>query len=110
MDVPNKDHPTPLYLTSLYKRLEIARVLLDHGTITNSEDHFGRSPLHLLANGTYDFERDLIRVAGVKDGNKLLSRPVIHTTLNSRPLTRYQQNQYGCATDIERYGENEARS
>ena len=92
MGAPSKDHPTPLYLTSLYKRLEIARVLLDHGATANSEDHLGRSPLHLLANGTYDFERDLIRVAGVNDGNKLLNRPVIHATLNSRPLGTNKTN------------------
>jgi len=42
--------------------LDIARVLLDHGATANSEDYFGRTPLHLVAEGRYNFEQDRIRI------------------------------------------------
>ena len=54
---------TPLHLASLYGRLDIARVLLDHGAAANSEDQFGRTPLHLVAEGKYNFEQDRIHFA-----------------------------------------------
>ena len=59
----NTYHLTPLHLASLYGRLDIARVLLDRGATVNSEDNFGRTPLHLVAEGKYNFEQDHIRVA-----------------------------------------------
>ncbi len=63
MHVKNKNHPTPLHFASFYARLDIARVLLDHGATANSEEYFGWTPLHLVAAGTYNFEQDRIRVA-----------------------------------------------
>lgn len=61
--VQHKHHLTPLHFASLYGRLDIARVLLDHGATVNSEDKFGRTPLHLMAEGTANFEQDRVRVA-----------------------------------------------
>ena len=58
-----KSGQTPLHLASLYGRLDIARVLLDHGATSDLPDRFGRTPLHLVAEGTYNFEQDRIRVA-----------------------------------------------
>ena len=61
------DRLTPLHLASLYGRPDIARVLLDYGAMANLEDNFGRTPLHLVAegwaDGTYNSEQDCIRVA-----------------------------------------------
>jgi cytohesin len=63
MHIPNKSHLTPLHLASLYGRLDIARVLLDNGATANPEDKFGRTPLHLVVDGKYHFERDRLRFA-----------------------------------------------
>jgi ankyrin repeat protein len=54
---------TPLHFASLYGKLDIAWLLLGHDATVNSEDGFGRTPLHLVAGGTYNFERDRIRIA-----------------------------------------------
>lgn len=63
MHIPNKSHLTPLHSASLYGRLDIARVLLDYGATTNSEDKFGRTPLHLVVEGKYHSEQDRLRFA-----------------------------------------------
>ena len=57
------DHRTPLHSASLYGRLDIVRFLLDHGATSNSEDKFGRTPLHLVAKGEYNLEQDRVRTA-----------------------------------------------
>jgi ankyrin repeat protein len=58
-----EDQPTPLHVASFYGKLDIVWLLLDHGATANSEDNFGRTPLHLAAGGTYNFERDRVRTA-----------------------------------------------
>ena len=62
MHTQNRSHHTPLHSASLYGRPDIARVLLNHGAFTNSEDNFGRTPLHLVAEGEYNFEQDRVCV------------------------------------------------
>lgn len=61
--VQNKNHLTPLHLASLYGRLDITRVLLDYGATADLEDRFGRTPLHLVAEGKHNFEQDRVRIA-----------------------------------------------
>ena len=58
-----KNGQTPLHLASLYGRLDIAQVLLDHRATTDLPDRFGRTPLHMVVEGTYNFEQDRIRTA-----------------------------------------------
>ena len=57
------DHRTPLHSASLYGRLDIVRFLLDHGATSNSEDKFGRTPLHLVVKGecNSNLEQDRVR-------------------------------------------------
>ena len=57
------NHQTPLHSASLYGRLDIVRLLLDHGATSNSKDKYGRTPLHLLARGEYNLEQDRVRIA-----------------------------------------------
>ena len=57
------NHQTPLHSASLYGRLDIVRLLLDHGATSNSKDKFGRTPLHLVAKGEYNLEQDRVRTA-----------------------------------------------
>jgi ankyrin len=61
--IQNKNYPTPLHLALFYGRLDIAQVLLDHGATVNSQDIFGRTPLHLVALGEPNFEQDRICIA-----------------------------------------------
>ena len=56
-------HQTPLYSASLYGRFDIVRLLLDHGATANSDDRFGRTPLHLVAEGEHNLEQDRVRAA-----------------------------------------------
>lgn len=71
MHVQNKNHQNPLYLISLYKRLDIARVLLNRGATTKSEHEICRSPLYVAASGIYAFDQDLIHVAEANDSSTL---------------------------------------
>jgi ankyrin repeat protein len=59
----SKNRPTSLHFASFYGRLDIAWLLLDRGANANSAGNFGRTPLHLVAGGTRNFERDRIRTA-----------------------------------------------
>ena len=63
MRVQHKNHFTPLHLALSYERFDIARVLLKNGATANSKDNFGRTPLHLVAKGKYNFEQDRIGIA-----------------------------------------------
>ena len=57
-----KSYLTPLHLASLHRRSDITRMLLDHGATVNPEACFGQTPLHLVAEGRYNFEQDRIRI------------------------------------------------
>ena len=57
------DDWTPLHLASYYGRLEIARVLLDHGASVNAETNAGETPLFLVSRGVYGSQDDGARVA-----------------------------------------------
>ena len=49
---------TPLHSASSLGRLEIARVLLDHGAKPNPENDGAQTPLHLVSQGSYWFQDD----------------------------------------------------
>ena len=49
----DKDHDTALHLAAFSGRLEIAKLLIDHGAITTAENEHGESPLHLVSRGQY---------------------------------------------------------
>ena len=49
----DKDHDTALHLAAFSGRLEIAKLLIDHGAITTAESDHGESPLHLASRGQY---------------------------------------------------------
>ena len=54
----DKDRNTPLHSASCLGRLEIARVLLDHGANACSENDRAQTPLHLVSQGSYWFQDD----------------------------------------------------
>ena len=60
---------TPLHTASSLGRLEIARLLLDHGAKVDASDEFGQTPLHKVSSGKYDPEE-----AGVGVAKLLLER------------------------------------
>ncbi|KAN0142126.1 Ankyrin repeat-containing domain protein [Lactarius tabidus] len=49
---------TSLHSASSYGRLEIARVLLDHGANPSSENDRAQTPLHIVSQGSYWFQDD----------------------------------------------------
>ncbi|KAH9066250.1 ankyrin repeat-containing domain protein [Lactarius vividus] len=57
------DDWTPLHLASYHGRLEIVRVLLDHGASANAENNQGETPLYLVSRGAYDSQDDGVYVA-----------------------------------------------
>jgi ankyrin repeat protein len=56
VDVQAKDKTkhTALHSASFHGRLEIAKILLDHGAIANVESEQGETPLHLVSRGEYE--------------------------------------------------------
>jgi ankyrin repeat protein len=58
-----KDNWTPLHLASHCAKLEMARLLLDHGANANAEDNLLRTPLHHVTGGQHAVEEDAIRVS-----------------------------------------------
>ena len=50
----DKDHNTALHSAAFNGRLEIAKVLLDHGTSATAENEHGEIPLHLVSRGIFD--------------------------------------------------------
>jgi ankyrin repeat protein len=43
---------TPLYLAACFGKVELARVLLDHGAVATEETYDGKTPLHGISRGT----------------------------------------------------------
>ncbi|KAH8983016.1 ankyrin repeat-containing domain protein [Lactarius akahatsu] len=58
-----KDNWTPLHSACSWGRLEIARLLLDHGAKANAETDYGETPLHTATNGKYEPQEDGVRIA-----------------------------------------------
>jgi ankyrin repeat protein len=54
VDAQGKYHDTPLHWAALSGRVEITRLLLDHGANPNVEDEQQATPLHLVVRGEYD--------------------------------------------------------
>ena len=63
MNRQNTNQSTPLHRASLFGKLEIARLLLDHGANVGAKDEFGRTPLHDVSHGVYSPEEAGIGVA-----------------------------------------------
>ncbi len=57
------DHCTPLLLASYHGKLEIVRLLLDHGAEADVEADNGENPLHKVLCGKHDPREDGVRVA-----------------------------------------------
>ena len=50
MTARSKDGSTPLHLASMYGRLEVARVLIEHGADIDAKDNKGRTPFQVAWN------------------------------------------------------------
>ncbi|SRR6266404_2649574 len=63
INAKNKYGNTPLHITCLYGKLEVARMLFDHGATANVENEEGQTPLHLVSRGIYDSEQTGVDIA-----------------------------------------------
>ncbi len=59
----DKFHNIALHWAAFWGRLEIARVLLDHGANANAENDQGATPLHLVSRGKYRFQENGVGIA-----------------------------------------------
>jgi ankyrin repeat protein len=59
----DKDKATPLHLASYYKRLEIVRLLLDHGADTTMENARSETPIQTVLKGNSNSHGDGVDVA-----------------------------------------------
>jgi ankyrin repeat protein len=59
----NKYHNTALSVAAFNGRLEITRLLLDHGANMNVEDHQGSTPLHRVSQGKYNSQEHGVGIA-----------------------------------------------
>ncbi|KAN0141504.1 Ankyrin repeat-containing domain protein [Lactarius tabidus] len=59
----DKDRATPLHLASYFKRLEIVRLLLDHGADTTMENDRTETPLQIVIMGISNAQGDGVDVA-----------------------------------------------
>jgi ankyrin repeat protein len=59
----DKDKATPLHLASYYRRLEIVRLLLDHGADTTMENDRSETPLQIVIMGNSNAQGDGVDVA-----------------------------------------------
>ena len=57
-----RDHCTPLHVASCFGKLEIVRLLLDHGADSNAETRLGLKLLHQVSFGMYECQ-DGVRIA-----------------------------------------------
>src|SRR6266404_1396661 len=62
VDAKNKYGNTPLHITCFYGKLEVARMLFDHGATANVENEKGETPLHLVSR-EYDSEQTGVDIA-----------------------------------------------
>ncbi|KAH9061940.1 ankyrin repeat-containing domain protein [Lactarius vividus] len=58
-----KDNWTPLHSACSWGRLEITRLLLDHGAKANAETDYGETPLYAVTNGKYESQEDGVLIA-----------------------------------------------
>ncbi len=63
VNVRAKDNATPLHLASYNKRLEIVRVLTDHGANADAENDEGRTALQEVLRGNRNLQEDGVAVA-----------------------------------------------
>ena len=63
VDMQDKDHDSPLHSASHNGKLEIVRVLLNHGAIANATNDWDETPLHHLSQGEYESQADGARIA-----------------------------------------------
>ena len=59
----DKDNATPLHLASYHRRLEIVRVLLDHGANPEVENNLGKIPLQIVMWSNGDARGDDVGIA-----------------------------------------------
>jgi ankyrin repeat protein len=57
---------TPLHLTMVFNRVEVVRVLLEHGANVDAEDSQGRTPFQIASAKGYDEMMKLLSEHGVK--------------------------------------------
>ena len=57
-----KGNFTPLHVACHFGKLEIVRLLLDHGADANAETEHGLKLLHQVSFGPYEFQEDGIRI------------------------------------------------
>ena len=62
VDTRTKDHLTPLHLASRYGKLDMVRLLLDHGADPEANGE-GEKTLHKVSYGEYRSQEDGVRVA-----------------------------------------------
>ncbi|KAH8995437.1 ankyrin repeat-containing domain protein [Lactarius akahatsu] len=82
VNAQRRDQWTPLHLASFTGRLDIARVLLDHGAKANTEDNLLKTPLHHVAEGKYESQEDGNRIAHLllEHGADVNARDINHGT------------------------------
>src|SRR6266404_5529177 len=63
VDAKNKYGNAPLHLTCFYGKLEVTRMLLDHGATVDMENEEGETPLHQVSRGNYRSEQTGVDIA-----------------------------------------------
>ena len=63
VNMEDKDHDSPLHSASYSGKLEIVRVLLNHGAIANARNDRDETPLHQVLQGEYESQADGVHIA-----------------------------------------------
>jgi ankyrin repeat protein len=58
-----KNKFTPLHSAAFEGRLEIVRLLLDHGANANAENESSETALHVVSRGEYDSQEHGVRIS-----------------------------------------------